>query len=230
MSRATLALFLLLACRTPARQEGHDDMPTSPPPATSPSADAGAASADGEVEAQLRLALGPHGSGPDLRERARATDWLVAHADRAYPVVLARARTAPAAGGLALLGRFDRAESIEVLAAILERGDPLASEAAVALGAARDAAALVALRRAASQSAEPVIVAALDGLRVRKDPAGCDAILPRLAHASAEVRWMAVHAGSELGCLDRTTLEALATDDADATVRDLARQRAGTTP
>jgi len=75
----------------------------------------------------------------------------------------------------------------------------------------------------AAQEAD-VVIAALDGLRIRGDHSVCASLAPFATHADAEVRYVWVRAGAALGCLDAAALRALATSDPDPDVRHLATE------
>lgn len=181
---------------------------------------------DAEIDRQLLAAQDPHGDRPNLVAREQALQWLLAHADRAWPRVLAAARAAPTPRRVEILGRLDRPESTPLLIATLEAGGDSARVAGGALGSSHDPVGHDALFRALGSPQSPVVMAGLHGLRMRGDRGACDRMLPLLSHADSEVRWMAVHAGAGLGCLDAAALDAIAAGDADADVRRLAAEQA----
>ena len=181
---------------------------------------------DREIDRQLLAAQDPHGDRPNLAAREQSLQWLLAHADRAYPRVLAAAQAAPTARLVEILGRFDRPESTPLLTATLEAGGDAARVAGGALGSSHDPAGHHALFRALGSPQPPVVMAGLHGLRMRGDRGACGKMLPLLSHADSEVRWMAVHAGAGLGGLDAAALDAIAAGDADAGVRRLAAEQA----
>ena len=181
--------------------------------------------ADPEVIRQLAALHIRAGSPPDPRQRDRALAWLLEHADRSLPVALARAEEAPQDAVLVdLLGRLRRPEAT----ALLRRAfadERTRQYAAAGLGLSPDPVARAALRSALDSPNPAEVVAALAGLGASGDPTVCADITPRLHAANAEVRWMAVEAGSRLKCLDRATLEGIVRSDPDASVRALAAER-----
>ncbi|WP_437905833.1 HEAT repeat domain-containing protein [Sorangium sp. So ce327] len=193
-------------------------MTPPPPPFSSTAAPAG----DPDVDMHLGMALNPHGNRPDLAQKAASIQWLVDHAERAYPIVLARAEATPSVGLVSVLGRFARAESTPVLARALVAGGLASGAAGTALGEAPDPRARAALIEALGHTDVQVVTAALNGLRVRGDRSVCADVVAATRHPDGEVRWMAVSAGAALGCLDRAALRALAEGDADPYVRKLA--------
>jgi hypothetical protein len=159
-----------------------------------------AASSDPEVETQLVLLQTPFGGGPHQRERERAAVWLVEHAERAYPAVLALLeddRAGPAV--VELLPAFGRAESVPQLARRLGAGGD-AWAAAQALARHPQAEAGEALRTALGSGDPDVVVAALDGLATRGEPADCAAVQALSGHEDARVRASAERAAAALGC------------------------------
>ena len=180
---------------------------------------------DPEVVRQLTALHIRAGSPPDLRQRDRALAWLVEHSDRTLPVALARAEEAPQDVVLVdLLGRLRRPEATSFLRRAFA-DDRTRTYAAAGLGMSPDPAARAVLRGALESKSPGEVAAALAGLGASGDPAVCADITPRLQDGNAEVRWMAVDAGSRLGCLNRPQLEAIAREDSDATVRALAAER-----
>jgi HEAT repeat protein len=180
---------------------------------------------DEQVETQLMLLDTPFGSDPHLRERDRAADWLVAHAERSYPRLLALLDEGRAgAGAIELLPRFARPESIPRLARLLQASGSATWAAGQALGQHADEAAGEALRAALASSDSDVVVAALDGLTTRGQAADCAAVTHALAADDERVRRRALQSAEALGCLERATLESIAGTDASPDVRSLAAQ------
>jgi HEAT repeat protein len=181
---------------------------------------------DAEIDRQLLAAQDSRGDRPNLVAREQSLRWLVAHADRAWPRVLAAAQAAPTPRLVEILGRFDRPEATPLLIAALEAGGDAARVAGGALGSSHDPAGHDALFRALASLQPQVVMAGLHGLRMRGDNGACSKMLPLLSHADSEVRWMAVHAGAGLGCLDAAALDAIAAGDAADDVRRLAAEQA----
>jgi hypothetical protein len=180
---------------------------------------------DSEVDHQLTALHIRAGSPPDLRQRDRALAWLLHNADRSFPVVLARA-TAEWSDLvlLDLLGRYRRAESTAVLLRAFS-DEHARLQAASGLGLSPDPAARAALRAALASADSGRAAAALSGMGASGDPSYCADIAPQLHAENAEVRWMAVEAGSRLACLDNATLESISHSDGDAAVRALAADK-----
>jgi hypothetical protein len=181
--------------------------------------------ADADIDRRIAALHIRAGSPADLRERDRALAWLLERPDRSFPLVLQRAAAAPQDRVLIdLLGRFRRAEATALLRQAFAAAHTRA-QAAAGLGLSPDPAARAALRHALGSTDSAEVVAALAGLGASGDPAACADIVPRLEAVDAEVRWMAVEAGSRLGCLDGAVLQAIARDDPDAAVRALAAEK-----
>lgn len=186
---------------------------------------------DQEVETQIMLAETPFGDGPHQRERERAAAWLVAHADRAYPALLARLDEEKAGVAvIELLPRFGRAESIPRLERLLAGPEPPAWAAGQALALHPQPAAGEALRRALASREPAVAGIAAEALGTRGDRGDCAALVRAAGAADTRLRYHAVQAAGKLGCLGRETLESLVRSDADADVRDLAKRLLGEHP
>jgi HEAT repeat protein len=180
---------------------------------------------DSEVDHQLAALHIRAGSPPDLRQRDRALAWLLQNADRSFPVVLTRAAAQwDDLVLLDLLGRYRRAESTAVLLRAFSDGRARL-QAASGLGMSPDPAARAALRTALESAESGEAAAALSGMGASADPSYCVDIAPQLHAENAEVRWMAVEAGTRLACLDKATLESISHSDADPTVRALAADK-----
>jgi HEAT repeat protein len=178
---------------------------------------------DTEVETQLALAESPFGDGPHRRERERAAQWLLEHADRSYPVVLRRLEQGSAGAALVeLLPRFDREESIPRLERLLSGPEPPAWAAGQALARQSQPAAGEALRRVLDDADPKVAAIAADGLGTRGDRGDCAALVAHVDSPDARLRYHVVQAAGRLGCLAPADLESLSRADADADVRALA--------
>jgi hypothetical protein len=180
----------------------------------------------GEIQLYFQLALNPFGNPADLAERERATRWLLEHATAAYPVVASEAASSNAPACLELLARFDRPESTPIFAKALHSAGFAAAEAGLALAAASDDAAARVLSEAVRADDVRIVIAALDGLRVRNEASLCEHVLPSVESGDARVRYAAVHAAGALGCIDRARLKAIGKADPDADVRSLAARLA----
>jgi HEAT repeat protein len=182
---------------------------------------------DSEVVRQIAALHIRAGSPPDVRQRDRALEWLVAHVERSLPVALAAAEAAPQDVVLIdLLGQFRRHETTSLLARALADARTR-TYAANGLGMSPDPDARDVLRQSMESVDPKVVVSALGGLAASGDPSACADITPKLKADDPEVRWMAVEAGCRLGCLGRARLDDIARHDPDADVRALAVRRLG---
>ncbi len=147
--------------------------------------------------------------------RRRAEALLLAEADAAIPVLIAALHrpspTTPAI--IEVLGRMGRPEAIEPLARFLNNPMPtLSMGAAAALARHPDAAAAQTLRRAASSTDSRQAQAGLYGLQRRADATHCDVVKRALTATDATLRFYAVRAGLELGCIDEDERKRLSGD------------------
>jgi HEAT repeat protein len=180
-------------------------------------------STDTELETRIMLLQSPFGDGPHLREREAAAQWLLEHAERAYPRLLALAGTGTAGPAVVeLLPAFDRTESVAVLEALLGGPERTAWVAGQGLARQRGPEALAALRRGLRHRDARAVIAAADGLAARGDRTACPDLVEAMGHADARVRYHAVQSAGRVGCLSRASLTALAEEDPDADVRELA--------
>lgn len=196
--------------------KGNRDMSTAQPP--------------DEIEIHIGFLLQPFGGSADVRRREASITYLLAHADRAYPRLIALLQANPTALNapriIAALPRFARADSVPLLESILLRGAELASEAAgQALGLHPDPSAAAALSRALQSTSVITVNAAADGLLLRGGPLeACRGLLSLAAHPDSNVRYHAIRAAARLGCLNKAALTRWADDDPDVNVRNLARE------
>jgi HEAT repeat protein len=180
---------------------------------------------DPDVETRIMLLDGPFGGEQHVRERDCAAEWLVEHADRAYPLLLARLESGRAgAGAVALLPRFGRSQSIGTLARLLAGPEPMAWQAGQALAQHPQPEAGEALRQALIGPDATVAMIAADGLGTRGDRGDCAVLAERLGTTHAGVRYHVLQAAARLGCLPREVIGQLALTDPDAQVRGLASQ------
>jgi hypothetical protein len=178
---------------------------------------------DPDVETCIMLLDGPFGGEQHVRERARAAEWLVTHADQAYPTLIARLDAGRAgAGTVALLPRFGRAQSIGTLARLLAGSGSIAWHAGQALAQHPQAAAGEALRQALAEPDAAVAMNAADGLGTRGDRGDCAALAERFGATDAGVRFHVLQAAVRIGCLSREAICDLARADPDPEVRRLA--------
>jgi HEAT repeats len=177
---------------------------------------------DAELEGRIAMLELPLGGDPDVRERERAAEWMLEHADRAYPELLERARLGHAGpAAIELLARFGRPDSIPVLAALLDQLDPQGFAASRALAAQPEPDALVALREALRSGGDRAVLAA-DALGARGDASACPDLEAAAADADERLRYHAVQAAGALGCLSSDRLAEIAASDPNADVRALA--------
>ena len=177
---------------------------------------------DAEFESRIALLELPLGSDPDVREKERAAEWLLAHAARTYPDLLARVhdgRAGPAT--VELLGRFDRADSVPALARLLEGDDLRGLAAARALAAHSSPEALAALRESLRSGGDRAVLAA-DALGARGDAAACADLEAAARDRDPRLRYHVVQAAGALGCLSGDRLAEIEASDPDADVRALA--------
>jgi len=222
MNRALTVLTLVLACNNTGPGRREDSM--APGNAPSPTAPTSPSVPDAEVEQHLTLAITAHGNRPDLAQKETALRWLADHADRSYPIVIERAKATPTPGMLEIVGRLGRSEATAWLGELLRTAGPATGAAGTALGRSHDPGAREVLIAALAAQEADVVIAALDGLRIRGDHSVCASLAPLATHADAEVRYVWVRAGAALGCLDAAALRALATSDPDPDVRHLATE------
>jgi hypothetical protein len=219
----TLTL-LTLACSNAGPGRREDSMLT---PDNASSTSPGAT--DAEVEQHLTLAITAHGNRPDLAQKEAALRWLAEHADRAYPLVMSRAKATPTPGLVEVVGRLGRREATSWLGEQLRTSGAATGAAGTALGQSPDPGAREVLVAALTATEPDVVSAALDGLRIRGDRSVCGSLAPLATHADAEVRYVWVRPGAALGCLDPAAPRNLAMSDPDPDVRKLATELAGRT-
>jgi HEAT repeat protein len=189
---------------------------------------------DQELETRIMLLQSPFGGAPHEHERQQAADWLVAHAARAYPRLLAGL----AAGMLGraviqLMPRFGRAETIPVLERLLWGSELFVEAAAQALALHPQREAGEALDRALARPEPGVVKAAADALVTRGDRAHCPTLIAALKTPEPIARYHVVLAAGTLGCLQPAELATMSRTDPDPEVRELAaklRARLSTPP
>lgn len=176
-----------------------------------------------DIETRILLLDTPFGSEPHQRERDRAAAWLLEHADRAYPILIARLiEGILSAGAIALLPRFGRAESIAPLTRLLTGPEGIAWESGQALAQHPQPAAGEALRHALANSDPAVAIIAADALARRGDRGDCAALTKRLNATHSGLRFHALQAAALLECLSRDAIAERAETDPDPEVRSLA--------
>jgi HEAT repeat protein len=182
-----------------------------------------------KIEANIRLAVNRSGDSANLREREQAAHFLIEHADEAYPRLMELLQEKPGAWEaprlIELLGYLRREESIPILQDLLLQGiEDVSRAAGRSLGVIAGAAASKALTEGLVASNTEIRIAAIEGIRVSKGETWCSAIAPALEDRDANLRYYAVNAAAELGCLDIKRLQNIAEHDEDAYVRQLAMQ------
>jgi HEAT repeat protein len=205
-------------------------MPQEKPPASVgvPAAPSPAGT-EQELQMHITFLMDPLGDAPNVRQRYRSMEWLVAHADLAYPRLLAMLKANPTAldapSIIEALPHFGRADSIPVLEDSLNHGvASVSSSAGDALGRHPDPSARAALLRALASPRSETLIAAVDGLSRRADPSTCTELLPLLKTSDPVLRSSLIRATATLGCLSQQELGRYATSDPDEHVRTLARE------
>jgi hypothetical protein len=159
-----------------------------------------------ELEIHFRALLDPFGDEPHRRRHDASVQYLVAHADRAYPLLLDALRKNPTALNapaiIEILPLFKRSESVPVLEEIMNTGIELVSGAAgIALGRHPGTDVRDALLRGLHSSFPETIMAAIDGLMLRGDSSACDSITEFLRSDNIYIREHALQAAVRLGCI-----------------------------
>ncbi|MGZ4178180.1 MAG: HEAT repeat domain-containing protein [Solirubrobacteraceae bacterium] len=179
---------------------------------------------DSELDMHIAVLNSPFGRDPDVRAREQAAEWLLAHADRSYPVLLERAGAGQAAA-VELLGRFGRADAVPVLEGLLDDNGPTGMAAATALATHPHPAALAALRAGLARGGDHAVNCA-DALGARGDAAACPDLRDVIEgeDGDARLRYHALYAALRpgLACLSPDALAQIAEHDADPEVRELA--------
>lgn len=180
------------------------------------------------IALELEALQSPFGGEPYDSEAARALAYLLAHADAAYPRLLALVRRARGVNLHPLvqaLGHFGRPESLGPLNELLHQGAPTLKRAsATALARHPQERALELLLSALDCADSGVVAAAADALGKRGDPRASEKLTDLLQHPDPEVRYQAVLSLALLGALQREELLELRDHDADEDVRALARE------
>ncbi len=181
---------------------------------------------DPDLDTQIALLDSPYGGEPDARERERAAAWLLANSERSYPTLLARASERKAGpASVELLSAFERADSVPVLANLLDADEPIGRAAAQALARHSDPSALAALRKGLNNRGGHAVRCA-DALGTRGDAAACAELRAAAAQSDARLRYHAIQAAvsPQLGCLSDAEIEEIEASDPDPDVRALAHR------
>jgi len=206
--------LLLAAC---ARGDGSAQAPAAPEEPV----------ADTDLELQRHL-LGLNMRVPQQRFAEDAA-WLAAHPDLALPALQARVEAlgAEAARAATVLGRIGRVEAVPALNLALQQGLPTTRHAAaLALGDMPGEAARQALAAALSSQDRDLVREAIEGLGRRREPQACAALQPLLQDSDAALRFYALRASAECGCLLEEEIRPFAEDE-DEEVAGLARSLLG---
>ncbi len=185
-----------------------------------------------DLDGQLRMALSPIGGDAEGRIRERAIQYLLQHADAAYPRLVGALESAPfglnAPALIELLPRFKRPESMPILARILASGqESVARAAGQALGYSEGDDAEQILTEALSSPNPETVIGAADGLFIRGEKKlPCPALLKAAHHADANVRYHVLQTALRLECLGAADRENLL-HDPDISIRQLAERSAG---
>jgi len=157
-----------------------------------------------EIDRQLQRLLAPSGDAQYQRVRGEALDWLLAHADDAYPRLLAIVdATEPPALAVLALAEFRRADAVPALERVLnESADPTVVMASTALAKLNVPSARAALERALRAERDQVVASAADGLGELGDPEACGALAAARRHPSPDVRARIREAAILLGCTE----------------------------
>ncbi|MFY9608512.1 MAG: HEAT repeat domain-containing protein [Blastocatellia bacterium] len=179
-----------------------------------------------ELESNIHFMQDPLGDPLHLQRAEQALEFLLDHAEEAYPRLLELIKSNRASNPIALIEafpRFGRPESIPVLEEILARGQGTATGAA-SLSLARhpqDSARQALIRALTFPKAESVVAAA-DGLMSRGDRTACAELVKHLNRVDSTVRYHVIQAASRLGCLSSEALTRISNDDPDSDIRQMA--------
>lgn len=180
------------------------------------------------LQDRIALLSSPLGDAASLREREAAAQYLLEHADAAYPVLISRLASGGGNNPLAIiemLPRFGREESIPVIAKWLGTGDELlAPVSAQALAAHPQASAQQTLLDALRSINPLTVAAAADALAIRGEPEACAGLRNAIGHADAHARYHSVQAAAALRCLSVEDLRSIAANDVDVEVQQLAQR------
>ena len=158
-----------------------------------------------EIDRQIQRLLAPSGDAQYQRVRGEALDFLLAHADDAYPRLRAivDAKEPPVLAVLAL-AEFRREDAVPVLERVLtESADPTVVIASTALAKLHLPSARAALERALRAERDQVVASAADGLGELGDTGACGALAAVRLHPSPDVRARINEAARLLGCPER---------------------------
>jgi HEAT repeat protein len=182
-----------------------------------------------ELELNLMLLKNWFGDEPDERERREAIDYLVEHADEAYPRIVAEIEARPfaldAPALIQVLPRFGREDSIDLLERILASGDDRVCRAAgEALGRHPASRAGDVLVRALDSEDRQSRIGAAIGVGTRRERSACEPLARRIMAGEPVERYYLAHAFAQIGCENDSVWRRLE-EDAEADIRALAMKR-----
>lgn len=179
-----------------------------------------------KIDVNIRIAVKPSGDPTSLRERDQAAAFLLDHAALAFPRLMKlfqeKSGSWEAPRLIELIGFFKLEESVPLLKDILLKGIPdMSRVAAKALGAMTMLRARQVLEEGFQSGIQEIRIAAIEGARISGDKSWCPIIESTLFDEDPNLRYYAVNAAAELGCLTASRLSALAEQDEDIHVRQL---------
>ncbi|MBD1848163.1 HEAT repeat domain-containing protein [Cyanobacteria bacterium FACHB-63] len=183
-----------------------------------------------KLDTAIQCLLAPYGNSGNRRDRDRALQYLLDHADDAHPKLLALLEQVDTGTYLTpvvmALPYFGRSESIPVLEKVMQTAsEALSLSAGEALAQHPLPTAMNALIRGLTQShSNKTMIAAADGLMTRGDQSCCPLLLKMIYHPDREVRYHVLQAAGQLNCLSQQQLQSIADNDSEPVIRDLAIQ------
>lgn len=180
-----------------------------------------------DIERNIRLAVNPSGSVPDLRARDRAAGFLLDQGDLAYrslaEILLEKPDCFEASRLIELIGFFKRDESATLLKPFLLQGRPGTARAAgMALAALKCSTASLVLKEGLLSDVPETRISAIDGVRLSGDTSWCPLLAGLVQDSDPNIRYYAVNSAATLGCLDAGRLKDIRDQDDDENVRQLA--------
>ena len=175
-----------------------------------------------EIDRHIERIETPFGGDPDQFASEVSRQWLIAHAQEAFPRVLARAAMHGSPAIYDLLGKFAREEAIPLLTEALSAGGPNCGSAARALARHPQPVAGEALGAALNEPNLEVSIAAADGLLLRGEREFCPALAAKLDAQDDLLRYHVLQAAGLLGCVEKERLLSFIKHDDSDDVRTLA--------
>ena len=182
-----------------------------------------------DIMINIHWAVNPYGDPMHLAERDRAVQYLLDHADQAFPKILELVRSKPqslqAAALIDIMPLFQREDCVPLLRDLMFKAVPDTSRAAArALAQIASPDARMALLAALQSRDIEVLIAAVDSLRLWPISDWCTRIQPLLEQRNANLRYYALNTAIELHCLSPQAITDIARHDEDKDVRDRARE------